>query len=466
MVEAATYIPANTIRDTTMNTHYDVIILGTGNAGMAAAGAAHAAGKSVALIEARDVGGTCAIRGCVPKKVLVAAAQVLDSIDRAGAHHIDVEPPKLNWRKLIEREQSFVAGVPDEFRQSLENRGMTLIEGRARFVGAREISVNGTTFSADKIVIATGSITRELPIPGWEHTITSDDILLLDDQPASLTFIGGGVIAMEFSHVFARAGTKVTILEAMPNLLPRMDADVVAKLQEESERLGIQFVTGVKINGIKPSENGFEVSYEKDGETVTNQAPIIANGTGRVADVLGLDLETAGIAHDGGRIQVTEHLRSTTNADVYVAGDALWSTAQLSPVASYEGRIVGHNLVNGDSRTTDYSSLPSAVYTVPALASVGMSVDEATQKGLNFEIKINDMTSWRSARTYAETTAFAKVLVEKGTGKILGAHMVGHGAEEVIHQFSFAIKHGLTATDLGETIYAYPTFSSDLKFLV
>jgi glutathione reductase (NADPH) len=449
-----------------MNTHFDVIILGTGNAGMAAAGVAHNADISVALVEARDVGGTCAIRGCVPKKVLVAAAQVLDSISRAGTHHIDVAPPKLNWRKLIEREQGFVAGVPDEFRQSLERRGMTLIEGQARFVGPSEISVNDTNYTADKIVIATGSVTRELPIPGWEHTITSDDILTREEQPESLTFIGGGVIAMEFSHVFARAGTKVTVLEAMPTLLPRMDADVVAKLREESERLGIEFVTGVKINGIASRDGGFDVSYEKDGKALTNHAAVIANGTGRIADVVGLDLETAGIEHDRGRIQVTEFLRSTSNEHVYVAGDALWSTAQLSPVASNEGRIVGHNLVNGDSKTTDYSSLPSAVYTVPALASVGMGVDEATQKGLDFETKINDMTSWRSARTYAETTAFAKVLVENGTGKILGAHMVGHGAEEVIHQFSFAIKHGLTATDLGETIYAYPTFSSDLKFLV
>ena len=449
-----------------MSTKFDVIILGTGNAGMAAAGLAREAGKTVAMVESGDVGGTCALRGCVPKKVLVAAAQILDSISRANTHHIKVQAPKLDWPALIAREQGFTKGVPDEFKGSLERRGIILIEGEARFVGRNEIVVGDAQYSADKIVIATGSITLTLPIPGWEHTITSDDILTLSDQPDSLTFIGGGVIAMEFSHVFARAGTQVTILEAMPQLLPRMDKDVVDRLREESERLGIEFVTGVQINEIAPDGDQFVVRYEKDGETLENRASQIANGTGRVPNVAGLDLDAGGIDHDKGRIAVSEHLSSLSNPSVYVAGDALWNTAQLSPVATYEGRIVGHNLLHGDSQTPDYASIPSAIYTVPAMASVGMSVAEAEKSGLDFDVKINDMTSWRSARTYAETAAFAKVLVEKSTGRILGAHLLGHGAEEVIHLFATAMKTGLSSSDLASNVFAYPTFSSDLKYLV
>ena len=449
-----------------MTNHFDVIVLGTGNAGMGAAGVARAAGLEVAMIESREVGGTCALRGCVPKKVLVAAAQVLDQIARAGMHHIEIGSPKLDWAKLIEREQGFVEGVPDEFKGSLENRGITLIEGRARFTGRHEVTVGETIYSADKIVIATGSIPRDLPIKGWEHAITSDDILLGPELPESLVFIGGGVIALEFSHVFARAGTKVTILEAMPSLLPRLDPDAVAALRKETERLGIEILTDVKVSEIKHDDGRFAVLFEKDGKALERHAAVVANGTGRVADVAGLDLDAARIAHQSGRIEVNAYLRSTSNPAIYVAGDALWSTAQLSPVATYEGRIVGENIVNGDSVVPDYSHVPSAVYTVPAMASVGMGEEEASEKGLKFKAKINHMTSWRSARTYAETVAFSKVLVEEESDRILGAHMVGHGAEEVIHLLSFAIKHGVTATELAGGVYGYPTFSSDLKYLV
>lgn len=449
-----------------MSKHYDVLVLGTGNAGMAAAGAARAAGKSVAMVESRDVGGTCPIRGCVPKKVLVAAAQVLDQISRAPAHHIDVGAAKLDWKKLIERKETFVAGVPDEFKSSLEKRGIALIEGRARFTGATEVTVNGTAYTADRIVIATGSVPRNLPIPGWDHTVTSDDILDMETQPDSVVFIGGGVIAMEFSHVFARAGTKVTILEALPTLLPRLDQDAVDVIQRETTRIGVEVLTGVAVTGIEPSDDGYTVTYEKDGVRHEVTGSVVANGTGRVADVDGLGLHDGEIENDKGRIQVTDHLRSTSNPHVYVAGDALWSTAQLSPVATYEGRIVGQNLIDEDSAVPDYAAIPSAVYTVPALASVGMTEAEATEAGLKFTVKSNDMTSWRSARTYAETASYAKVLVAEDTGQILGAHMVGHGAEEVIHLFAFAIKHKVTASDLAGGVYAYPTFASDLKFLV
>ena len=449
-----------------MTNHFDVIVLGTGNAGMGAAGVARAAGLEVAMIESREVGGTCPLRGCVPKKVLVAAAQVLDQIARAGVHHIEIGPPKLDWARLIEREQSFVEGVPEEFKGSLENRGITLIEGSAHFTGRNEVAVGETTYSADKIVIATGSVPRELPIKGWEHTITSDDILTGKELPESLVFIGGGVIALEFSHVFARAGTKITILEAMPSLLPRLDPDAVETLQTETERLGVEILTDVEVSEIKPKDGQFSVLFEKNGKASERRAAVVANGTGRVADVDGLDLDAARIAHQGGRIEVNEYLGSTSNPAIYVAGDALWSSAQLSPVATYEGRIVGENIVNGDSVVPDYSHVPSAVYTVPALASVGLGEDEAGEKGLKFKAKVNDLTSWRSARTYAETAAFAKVLVEEESNRILGAHLVGHGAEEVIHLFAFAIKHGVTATEMAGGVYGYPTFSSDLKYLV
>jgi len=453
-----------------MTKHYDVAILGSGNAGLAAAGIAKVAGKSVAVIESRDVGGTCAIRGCVPKKVLVAAAQSLDQIARASEHHIDVGAPKLDWGKLIAREQGFVDGVPDEFAGSLEGRGIDILRGRARFTGVDTIEVDGNTLTAEKFVIATGSTPRPLDIPGADLLSISDDLLEDPELPEEIVFIGGGVIALEFGHVFARAGSKVTILEALPRLLPRLDADAVAQLRAESERIGIEILTDIRVEAVEQRDNRLAVRFAHFGKVRTIEAGRVVNGAGRVPNVADLDLDAGGIAHDELSIDLDEHLRSRTNPRVYAAGDAHAGAPQLSPVATYEGRIVGENLINGHDpshdRSPDYGDVPSAVYTVPALASVGLTEAEADKNGLAFEAKVNDMTSWRSARTYAETAAWAKVLVETDTGRILGAHLVGHGAEEVIHLFAFAIRHGITATELKATTYGYPTFTSDIKFLV
>ena len=185
-----------------------------------------------------------------------------------------------------------------------------------------------------------------------------------------------------------------------------------------------------------------------------------------MADVDELDLDAAGIDHEGFNISLNEYLQSTSNQDVYVAGDAVGGAPQLSPVATLEGRMVGENIVNGNKLSPDYSHVPANVYTVPALATVGLTEQEAADRGLKFEAKVNDMREWRSAKTYAETTAWSKVLVEEGSGRIIGAHIVGHGSEEIIHIFAMAMKHGLDAGELGSTVYAYPTFASDIKFLV
>ena len=449
-----------------MASHYDVVVLGTGNAGMGTAGVARAAGKTVAMVESWDVGGTCPLRGCVPKKVLVAAAQVLHQIELAPFHHIHVDKPRLDWAKLIERERTFVDGVPEDFTSSLESRGIDLLKGRARFAGRNQVAVNGQLLEGDKIVIATGSKTRPLPIPGAEHMITSDDILEMATLPESLIFIGGGVIALEFSHVFARAGAKVTILEAMPRLLPRLDSDAVARVHEESKRIGIDILTDVKVEGVEAGGDKLSVRFEHLGTAKTLSAARVANGTGRIPDLDGLDLDAGEVEHNGTTITVDKYLRSVTNPDVYVAGDVLWSSAQLSPIATYEGRIVGENIVNGDRVEPEYGHIPSSVFTVPTFASVGLTEAEAEDKGVAFHLKTNDMGTWRSSKTHAESVAFAKVLVADDSGKILGAHMFGHGAEEVIHLFAFAMKHGITGAELASTVYAYPTFASDVKFLV
>jgi glutathione reductase (NADPH) len=197
-----------------------------------------------------------------------------------------------------------------------------------------------------------------------------------------------------------------------------------------------------------------------------SKSQLVANAAGRVADLSGLDLAAAGITLERGQIQIDETLRSVENPDVFFAGDAIPGRPQLSPLASYEGRIVGHNLTHAEQQTADYGFQPAAVYTVPALATVGLSEEAASEAGLDFEVRTNDMRDWHSARSYGETTAWAKVLIEKGSDQILGAHLVGHAAEETIHSFALAIEKRIPASEIASRVYAYPTFHADLEFLV
>ena len=446
--------------------HYDVVILGGGNAAMGATVATRAAGLSVAMIEARELGGTCPNRGCMPKKVLVAAAHTLDEIARAHHHGITVGAPSLDWAGLIAREKRLIAGIPDSLAGAMTRRGVEVIHGEGKFAGPRSVEVGGRTLEATHIVIATGSKPRHLPIPGAEHLVTSDDVLSDPALPRDVVFIGGGVIALEFSHVFARAGCKVTILEVLPNLLPSVDPDAAVQLRAESERIGIAVHTGVKVSRIERSGDRYNVVFTEAGAEQSITARRVVNGAGRIADIAGLGLDAAGIRHEDGRVLVDDFLRSASNPAVWVSGDAASSAPQLSPIATYQGQIVGHNIAEGPSRKPEYASIPACIFTVPALAIVGLSEADARKRGLKIRVQANDMQGWLSAKTNAESAAWAKVVVDEASGHILGANILGHAAEELIHLFALAIRHGITADQLKDTICAFPTFSADVKFLV
>ncbi len=448
-----------------MRDSYDVIIIGGGNAGFGVSSVVHEAGKSIAFVEARDFGGTCPNRGCTPKKVLVAAAHAMHEIEQAHIHGIEVGKPKLNWAKLIEREKDLIGFIPGAMQELAEKRGEVL-RGTARFVGRNTIEVNGRVIHGKDIVVATGSKPRPLPFPGAELMITSDEVLSDATLPKEVVFVGGGVIAMEFGHVYARAGVHVTILEALPQLLPRLDSDAVAALQAETERLGIVVKTGVSVTAIQQTADGLNVQYEHDGRIQNVIAERVVNGAGRIANIEGLNLDAAGVEHDGLRILIDDTMRSISNSSVWVAGDAVVQSAQLSPIATYEGQIVGHNIVHGPAKTPDYTVIPSAVYTVPALSTVGLTEAQAQEKGLDVSVTVSDMSGWFSTKTYAETAAWSKVLVDKNSDQVVGAHILGHHGDELIHLFAMAMRHGISATDLKSSLYAFPTFAADMKSLI
>lgn len=445
---------------------FDVVILGGGNAGIGVTGPVRRAGMSVAMIEARDLGGTCPNRGCTPKKVLVAAGHVLHEIEQASVHRIAVGKPRLDWAALIDREKDMIKDIPENLARAMARRNVEVIKGQAAFASPTTIRVGDRTLEAKHIVIATGSKPRPLPIPGAEHMITSDDMLSERELPGSVIFVGGGVISLEFGHVYARVGTAVTILEALPQLLPAMDADAVAQLQAQSERIGIRIKTAVTVSSIQPANGRLRVTFIHDGTEQVLEADRVVNGAGRIANVDTLRLEAGNVAQTSGRVSVDAYLRSTSNPIVHVCGDAVPTSPQLSPIATYEGDIVGRNIVEGPRYRPDYSSMATSVYTTPPLAAVGLTERAARQQGLVIDVHVNDMLGWFSARTYAETVAWSKVIVERTSDLILGAHFVGHAGQELINVFGLAMRFGITATQIRENVYAYPTFASDIKHML
>jgi glutathione reductase (NADPH) len=443
---------------------FDRVVIGTGNAGQAAAAAAREQGLSVAMVDCRPPGGTCALRGCVPKKVLVAAAEALDTIRRAEAHGIRVGSARLDWGALIARVRSFVEGTPDDVARSLEAQGIALLRGEAQFVGPDAIDVDGERVEADGFVVATGSVPATLGIDGEDHLLTSEDLLETPELPGSVVFAGAGVIAFEFAHVMARAGAEVTLVGGRP--LAAFDSDVVERLIDATRERGIRVQTGARVQGVTGEGAWLRVSYAVDGDERTVEAEAAVHAAGRVPDLAELALEAAGIELEGGQPRLDAALRSVTNPRIAFAGDAVAAAPQLSPVASWAGRYAAEHLGAGASEAPDYTSVPRVVFAIPALAAVGLDPRRAAQAGLEVDVRDTDMRGWRSARTYAEEHAFARVVLERGSGRVLGATLLGHGAAEVIHTFAWAVRHRWTAADLKSAVYAYPTFHADIKYLL
>jgi glutathione reductase (NADPH) len=441
---------------------FDLVVIGGGNAGVAAAGVARRAGWRVALVEEDLLGGTCPNRGCVPKKVLVAACEVVDHARRARGHGVTGEL-RIDWDELQARRRSIVEPIPASTEASLAGRGVELVRGRARFVAPRTIEVGGRRLTGRKIVIATGSMPRPLSFPGAELVSTSDELLAMPRVPRTAAFVGAGVIGMELSHVLVRAGCeRVVLLELGPRALPAAEADVVGVLVEHGRTLGIELRAGVQVRAV--AREGERLAVEVDGDRIVVDR--VFHGAGRVPRLDGLELQAAGITLDRGRVALGPDLRCTEDADVAIVGDAAPGLPQLSPLATSLGRLAGRNLIEDRRDAPDLAAVPSCVFTIPTLAQVGLTEDRAKERGVEVAVTRTDgITGWISGRTHHEACAFAKVLVGRD-GQIVGAHLLGHGAEETIHLFAMAMRHRIGAAELAAGDAAYPTFSSDVKWLI
>ena len=443
---------------------YDFVAIGGGNAGLTAVARIAGAGHRTALIDRGPIGGLCSLNGCNPKKVLVRSTELLDEIRHAAKFGIEVAEPRIDWSRVIDRKESFTNGVTDASVASLEEQGIDLIQGSPRFVAPDEVAVEGQRVRAKSFVIATGSTPRPLEVEGREFIKTSDDILALRDVPADLVIIGAGVVAMEFGQVFARAGSRVKIITPGKHVLSGEDEDMVAALVEYSKGLGIEFSFQARLKAVRRQGDGLSVEFQAEGRDQTARADFVLNAAGRVASIADLDLEKAEVGTDRRGVVVNEFLRSQSNPQIFAAGDA-HGRMQLSPVASYEGRVVARNFLENDAERVRHDSIPRAVYTVPPLASVGLTEEDARNRGFDIKVTNNDMAGWKVYQIIGEEVARSKIITEARSGLILGAHMYGQSAGEIINIFGVAMKFGILADDLKNFVYAYPTLSSALPYV-
>lgn len=446
---------------------YDVIVIGTGTAGGAAADRCRKAGWRVAVVDDEPYGGTCALRGCDPKKVLVDATALADWHRRMSGHGIGGEA-RIDWSALMQFKRSFIEAVPANREAAFKKEGIDTYHGVARFLASDRLSVGEEELRADHFVVASGAEPRPLKIPGEQYLTTSTEFLELDALPRRIVFVGAGYIAFEFAHIACRVGAEVVIF-GRGAALAQFDQDLVAQLVRHSTSLGVDVRVGIPVTGVERIGRSFSVQFRSPNVQGTVEADLVVHAAGRVPKTGHLALEHADVAvDDRGAVEVNEYLQSVSNPRVYAAGDAVLppGSLPLTPVAAHEGLIVAANLLHGNTRRPEYRGIPSVVFTIPPLARVGMTEDEARREGLDFRVKSEDTTSWFSNRHVRETTARFKTLVDNRTNRLLGAHLLGRHAEEVINVFALAIRHGLDAPALSHMIYSYPTTTSDVAYML
>jgi glutathione reductase (NADPH) len=448
-----------------MTREFDVLVIGTGTAGYTLALACREAGRSVSVADNRPYGGTCAMRGCQPKKYLVAAGEVVElahQMSEIGIHPV----AGIDWPALMGSKTAFTSAVPSRTEHDFQEAGIEMFHGTSRFVSPVEIMVGDDTIvRAKHVVIATGARPAPLGFDGEDLLMTSEDFLELPSMPPRVVFIGGGYISMEFAHVARAAGAEVTVLHRGDRVLKNFEPEVVDQLTDAARDFGIRIVTNIQVCAVQRLNGALAIHGNKDCAEVY-EADMAFHGAGRAANLDELNLDAGGITHCTRGVIVNEFLQSVSNPSVYAIGDASATPLQLATTADMDANVAAQNILHGNRERADYELVPSAVFTLPPLAGVGITESLAGKSVKRFHINRGTMTGWASSRRIGQKHAFYKVLIEDGSGRILGAHLFGHNAAETINIFAVAMKNGLTARDLKKVLWAYPTYISDIKYML
>ncbi|MFO7850617.1 MAG: NAD(P)/FAD-dependent oxidoreductase [Spirochaetia bacterium] len=441
---------------------FDVCVIGTGTAGETAIAELLRLDEGLRIVVAdeRPYGGTCALRGCQPKKFLVVpshAALEARALTERGFR----SAPVLDWPVMQESLRTFTDAVPGSTKEGLETKGVVCLSGHCEFLSLHEVKCGEEKIRADSFVIAAGARPRPLPIPGAEHTISSDEFLYLEELPERIVFIGGGYISMEFAYVASAVGSSVTVLQRGNRIMERFDADMVAILEDACSTKGIDIRTKVNPVEIRKNDKGDYSVLLEGGNTV--DADLVVGAIGRVPNIENLGLEKAGISYDKRGIETDDFMR-TSQKHIYAIGDCVQGI-QLSPVSDLEAGTAARNMVKPESATVDLSTLPSVVFSYPQLSAVGMDEERAKQKG-NVRLVQGSGAGWPNYQRLNESHVGYKVLIDKDTETLLGAHLIGPYAGELINLFALAIKKKIPVAELKELPWAYPTYSADIKYML
>jgi len=449
-----------------MKKNYDLIVVGTGSGGSVAAGKCKREGWDVAVIDSLPFGGTCALRGCDPKKVLIGSTDVIDWKNRMKGKGVEGKVI-INWAELMKFKKSFTDPVPASRERGFEKLGIDYFKGRAKFTDENTITVGSDELTGKYILLANGSTPAKLNIEGEELITYSNEFLELEKLPKQIIFIGGGYISFEFAHLAARAGAKVIIIHRGKRPLTGFDPDLVEAMLQGTKEIGIDVELEMEVVSIKKNDGKLVVQGKNKSAGETFNADLVVHGAGRVPNIDDMNLDKANVRFSKSGIEVNEFLQSTTNPAVYAAGDvAATNGFALTPVAGMDSHVVASNLLKGNHRKPAYNAVPTVVFTIPTIVSVGLSEAEAVSKGIKFRKNFMLTPNWYSSKRIAEKHSGHKILIEKNTDKIIGAHILGHNADELINIFALAIKHNITAAELKSTIYSYPTRSSDIGYMV
>jgi glutathione reductase (NADPH) len=442
---------------------FDAVIVGSGTSAYYAADGLRKAGRKIAIIDDRPFGGTCALRGCQPKKYLVCNAEAVAMADHLVGKGI-AEAPRTDWKALQALKNEFLDGKPEGEVKEWQEQGVATFHGRAVMISENELRIGEDVLRADHIVLATGAKPRRTKMLGAEHISISDDFLDLPELPERIVFIGGGYISFEFAHVAIRAGAKeVTILHRSEKPLKAFDGDIVDTVLAASEEAGIKVVVNESPVSVEKKSSGFSVL----GSTgAVYEADLVIEATGRIPNISVLEGGHGNVDHSGRGIAVNGFMQSTTNPRVYAIGDCTAGSMMLAPVADQEGKIAARNILEGNVAELDRSVIPSAVFTIPSIGSVGLTEEKAQEKGLDFRVNKGTTTGWPSSKRIGEIHSAYKVLIDNATNEILGAHIARHNASEAINILALAMKHHIKAADLADFMWAYPTITSDLKYMV
>ena len=434
---------------------FDIIIIGAGPGGYETAADAAAHGLTVAIVERDQMGGTCLNRGCIPTKALCRNAEVINLMRESELWGVKTGEMAFDYTPVFERKEAVVKQLREGVEMLMGAPGITAIKGEACLKDANTVVVNGEEYSAKNIIIATGSAPRGLPIEGADLAMTSDDILAMETLPKSLCIVGGGVIGMEFAAVFSTFGVEVTVIEYCKEILPPFDKDVAKRLKTVLSKRGIKIITSAAVNGITEGEDGMTVTYELKGKPQSVTCEKVLMSVGR-QPVLPQGIDTVGVTVGRRGIEVDDNMM-TNVPGVYAIGDVN-GRMMLAHAASAQGQRALHAIL-GKADDIKLDIVPSAVFTVPELAMVGLTEEQCAERSLDVTVKKAFFRSNGKAVAMNETDGLLKMIVDNATRQIVGCHICGAHAADLIQEVVTAMNAGATIDLLARSIHGHPTLS-------